>query len=79
MAGHIEQGHQKEKEMQALRSEILETKAAQQKRDSEMQVLKEQIEEIRYLYQYLIQRNTFAYNLTKDGRWEISLNKAYRD
>jgi hypothetical protein len=77
VAGHIEQGHQKEKEMQALRSEILETKAAQQKRDSEMQVLKEQIEEIRYLYQYLIQRNTF--NLTKDGRWEISLNKAYRD
>jgi hypothetical protein len=77
VAGHIEQGHEKEKEMQALRSEILETKAAQQKRDSEMQVLKEQIEEIRYLYQYLIQRNTF--NLTKDGRWEISLNKAYRD
>ena len=74
VAGHIEQGHQKEKEMQALRNEILETKAAQQKKDSEMQVLKEQIEEIRYLYQDLIQRNTFAYNLTKDRRWEPAPN-----
>ena len=52
--------------MQALRNELLETKAAQQEKDSEME-LKEQIEEIRYLYQSLIQRNTTARNLTSEG------------
>jgi len=56
----------KDREMQALRNELLETKAAQQKKDSEME-LKEQIEEIRYLYQSLIQRNTTARNLTSEG------------
>jgi hypothetical protein len=33
----------KEQEMQALRNEILETKAAQQKKEDEMQVLKAQM------------------------------------
>jgi len=63
---------------QVLHDEILlETKAVQQKKDQEIAELKEQVEEIRYLYQDLIQRNTVAYNLTKDGRWEISPNKTY--
>ncbi|MGA9149796.1 MAG: hypothetical protein WBZ36_04385 [Candidatus Nitrosopolaris sp.] len=56
-----------EAKLQTLRNELLETKAAQQKKDSEMQVLKEQIEEIRNLYQDLIQRNTFVRNLTSIG------------
>ena len=43
----------KDHEIQALRNEILETKAAQQKKVSEMQVLKEEIEEMRDLYQGL--------------------------
>lgn len=43
-----------EAKQQALRNEHLETKAAQQKKEYEMQMLKEQIEEIRYLYQDLI-------------------------
>jgi predicted nucleic acid-binding Zn-ribbon protein len=55
----------KDQEMHALRNEILETKAAQQKKEDDMQVLKEQIEEIRYLYQDLIQRNTFVRNLNE--------------
>jgi hypothetical protein len=62
----------KDKQIQSLASRV-------ESKDKEMQALKEQIEEIRYLYQDLIQRNTFAYNLTKDGRWENSPNKAYRD
>lgn len=41
----------KDKEMHALRNEILETKAAQQKKEDEMQ---EQIEEMRGLYHGLI-------------------------
>jgi integrase/recombinase XerD len=53
-----------EAKFQALRNELLETKAAQQK--------KEQIEEIRYLYQDLIQRNTFVRNLSHSGD-EISV------
>ena len=36
-----------------------------EKKDQEIHELKEQVKEIRYLYQDLIQRNTFAYNLTK--------------
>ena len=46
-------------------------------RDNTIQTLREELEELRYLYGDLIRRNTFAYNLTKDGRWEISPNKAY--
>jgi len=62
----------KDKQIQSLASRV-------ESKDKEMQALKEQIEEIRYLYQDLIQRNTVAYNLTEDGRWEISPNKAYPD
>ena len=40
-----------------------------EKKEQEIHELKEQVKEIRYLYQDLIQRNTFAYNLTK--RWEV--------
>lgn len=42
---------QNEAKLQALHNELLETKVAQQNKDSEMKELKEQIEEIRYLYQ----------------------------
>jgi hypothetical protein len=37
----VEEKERKDQELQALRNEILETKAVQQKREDEMQVLKE--------------------------------------
>ncbi len=62
----------KDKQIQSLASRV-------ESQDKEMQALKEQLEEIRYSYQDLMIRNTFAYNLTKDGRWELTPNKAYPD
>jgi hypothetical protein len=55
----------KEQEMQALRNEILETKAAQQKKEDEMQ---KQIEEIRDLYQGLIKTLNEAVDLREKIR-----------
>ena len=46
----VEEKERKDKELQALRNEILEIKAAQRKKEDEMQ---EQIEEIRDSYQGL--------------------------
>jgi integrase/recombinase XerD len=61
-----------QEKFQVLRNEILETKAVQQKKDDEIQMLKEEIEEIRYLYQDLIQRNTVVRNFNHSGD-EISV------
>jgi hypothetical protein len=43
-------------------------------KDREIRELKEQVEGIRLEMEDLIKRNTFAYNLTKDGRWEPAPN-----
>ena len=60
-----ERRESKDQEMQALRNELLETKAAQQKKEDEMQ---EQIEEIRDLYQGLIKTLHEAVDLREKVR-----------
>jgi integrase len=66
-AGHGTEAslQEKAKEIQALRNEILETKAAQQKKEDEMQ---EQIEEMRDLYQGLIKTLNEAVDLKAKAR-----------
>jgi integrase/recombinase XerD len=39
-----------------------------EKKDLEIQELKEQIKEIRYMYENLVKRNTVVRNMTHDGR-----------